>query len=63
MTSSRIVDGGHYTADNLAGIAIFFLSLAVGLITGAAGILLATQTDWLDTFENTLGDKKVIAFL
>ena len=55
--------GGHYTADNLAGIAIFFLSLAVGLITGAAGILLATQTEWLDTFENTLGDKKVIAFL
>jgi len=50
-------------ADNLVGTTMFFLSLAVGLITGAVGILFVTQTNWWDTFANTAGDKKIIAFM
>jgi len=50
-------------ADNLVGTTMFFLSLAVGLITGAVGILFVTQTNWWDSFASTSGNKQIIAFM
>jgi len=50
-------------ADNLVGTTMFFLSLAVGLITGCIGILFATQTSWYDNYANDSGNKIVIAFV
>jgi hypothetical protein len=50
-------------ADNLVGTTMFFISLAVGLITGAVGLLFVTETDWYDSFANTAGNEKIIAFM
>jgi len=50
-------------ADNLVGTTMFFLSLAVGLITGAAGIIFVERTDWWSTFANASGNNKIIAFI
>jgi len=48
-------------ADDLVGSTLFFLSLGVGLLTGAFALIFESQTDWFDNADG--GDPKVTAFV
>lgn len=50
-------------ADDLVGMVLFLLSLIVGLLTGAAGILLEDQTTWFESFEGSGVDLRVLVFV
>lgn len=50
-------------ADDLVGMVLFLVSLIVGLLTGAAGILLEDQTTWFESFENSGVDLRILVFV
>jgi uncharacterized protein YacL len=50
-------------ADDLVGMVLFMVSLIVGLLTGAGGILIEDKTDWFDSFQESGADLRIIVFI
>ena len=48
-------------ADDLVSNALFFFSVAVGLLSGAVGVVLAITTDWFDS--NTTDSGELASFV
>ena len=50
-------------ADDLVGMVLFMVSLIVGLLTGAGGILIEDKTDWFDSFHENGADLRIVVFI
>lgn len=50
-------------ADDLVGMVLFMVSLIVGLLTGAGGILIEDKTEWFDSFQENGADLRLVVFI